>query len=107
MQRYDSPVTVECQSKNPLEDSYLIVKTIANLDTTKIVVNHERDESLTTSAYQPFENVFGDFCPVVNTVVNEDTNDVLSRLKYKNDFLQENVEVLRDENELLRDTMEV
>ena len=30
-----------------------------------------------------------------------------SRFKYENDLLQENVEVLRDENELYRNTMEI
>ena len=66
LQRDDSPATVESQSKNPLGDPYLIVSPNANLLATKNIVNHKRDESIITSAYQPFD----DFCPVVNTDVS-------------------------------------
>ena len=90
-QRNDSSVTIESQSKNPLNDPYLIANTNANFITTKNINNQKRDESLS----------------VVNTDENEDISAIKSRLKYKNDLLQENVEVLRDENELLRNTMEI
>ena len=78
--------SVECQSKNPYEESFSIVNTNANFDAK--------------------ENTFDDVCSVVNTDANEDMGVMRSRLKHKNELLQE-VEVLRDENELLRDTMEV
>ena len=73
--------TVEGQSKNPLGDPYLIVSPNANLHATKNMVNHKSDESIITSAYQPFD----DFCPVVNTDVSEDMNAEFLRLKYNND----------------------
>ena len=81
--------------------------TNANLNTTKNIDNQKLDESLITSSLNTFENALDDLCSVVNTDTNEDISAMKSRLTYENNLLQENVKILRDENELLCHTMEI
>ena len=51
----------------------------------------------------PIEELY----PIINTDMNKDMDIEMSRLRHENNLLQRNVNVLRDENVLLRDASQV
>ena len=129
--RDESIITSECRRiESPLGDLCLNQSfTDANIDTIKNNGSPKRDESLITSVCQRIENPFEiktkgiqkhvdppiisvcqpveELCSTANTDVDNHMASKLSRLRNENDLLQRNVTVLRDENNLLRDTSEV
>ncbi len=124
LKRDESIITSECRRvESPLGDLRLNSSTHANVDAIKNNGSPKRDESLITSECQRIENPFEikdngiqkyvdppiisvcqpvkELCSTANTDVDNHMASELSRLR------NENVTVLREENDLLRDTIEL